>query len=53
MWVSPTGVRVTLENLLAGTQFTGTMVPRSFPDADEDPVPFTYRVTLTAVRTAG
>lgn len=50
MWISPTGVRVTLENLLAGTQFTGTMVPRSFPDADEDPVPFTYRVTLTAER---
>jgi len=48
MWTSPTGVTVSLSHLLAGTQFTGNLVPVSFPDADEDPVPFTYRVTLRA-----
>jgi len=48
MWVSATGARATLESLLAGTQFTGTLVPASRPDAVEDPVPFTYTVTLRA-----
>lgn len=53
MWISPTGVTVALESLLSGAQFTGTLVPRSFPDDDQNPVPFTYTVTLTAVRTDG
>lgn len=48
MWVSPTGVTVSLADLLAGAQFTGTLVPRSFPDVVENPIPFTYRVTVRA-----
>ncbi len=47
-WVSPTGVRVSLESLLAGSRFTGTLVPRSFPTEVENPIPFTYTVILRA-----